>query len=251
MITPLRYSFSPLILAALFTQVISAETAEKNALPAAPKPLVSEKIQLAKPESEPDQAEKTPTEDEKSETKIQNEPAAAKSVEVPAVTKKEPQSLKSTLTVGGSISIVNSSGEIHKYLDTGLGFGVFAYTPAVLESFPVSLFFQAGYMNASSYRVQSMSFFHGQAGVAWQIALFDDFSFTPYFAAGLHAGKYSPVSNGVAASFLVPSFDAGVLCTYSLTREVALALKGGFMPVLDKYVSTNFLHIGAGVTYAL
>lgn len=181
----------------------------------------------------------------------EEKPAAAKPVEIQQPTHSENNN-QPALTLGGSLAVINTSGEIHNYLDTAVGVNVFAHTGFLADVLPVAAFAQAGYFNASSYSVQSMSFFYGQLGAGVPIDLPWDLTLFPYAAAGIHTGKYTPVSSSVAASrFLLASFDLGTIVSYRLSREIGITIKGGWMPVLDEFVSSNFWHIAAGATYAL
>ncbi|MFO1470160.1 MAG: hypothetical protein U1F27_03850 [Turneriella sp.] len=238
-----------------------------------------EKIKLAKPPGESDttaprkQDAENPTArpDESAQTKADlkdnntlpadgkpamekredEKPLATKPVEIQAPARTEINN-QPALTVGGSLAVINTSGEIHNYLDTAVGVNVFAHTGFLADVLPVAAFAQAGYFNASSYSVQSMSFFYGQLGAGVPIDLPWDLTLFPYAAAGIHTGKYTPVSSSVAASrFLLASFDLGTIVSYRLSREIGITIKGGWMPVLDEFVSSNFWHIGAGATYAL
>ena len=166
-------------------------------------------------------------------------------------TKAEASPKSFGISMGAAVSLMNTIGEIHSYLDTTIGFSLFAQTQPLFDNLPFVIFVQAGYFNASSYRVQSMSFIYAQAGVGSPIDLFWSIKATPYVTVGIHTGRYIAAQGGISTGFLLPSLDAGALISYPVTRQVSAVFKGGFMPVLDKFVSSNFWHVGLGVTYAL
>lgn len=185
------------------------------------------------------------------EKRDEEKPVATKPVEIQPPTRSE-NSNPPTLTVGGSLAVINTSGQIHNYLDTAVGVNVFAHTGFLADVLPVAAFAQAGYYNASSYAVQSMSFFYGQIGAGVPVDLPWDLTLFPYAAAGIHTGKFTPAaSSAVPSKFLLASFDLGAIVSYRLSKEIGISLKGGWMPVLDEFVTSNFWHIGAGATYAL
>lgn len=171
-------------------------------------------------------------------------------MEIAPATKKETSGARSFL-FGGTVSLVNTFGEIHQYLDTVVGFGVFTQYKPGFDFLPIFLLGHLGYFKAASYRVQSMSFFYLQAGAGWPAQLPFDILLTHYAAVGLHTGKYIAFSGTISTDFMLASFDADALISYNLSSQVGIALKTGWMPVLDKYVSTNFWHLGCGAIYAL
>lgn len=178
-------------------------------------------------------------------------PVVAKPVEIQQPNRSENKN-QAGLTVGGSLAVINTSGQIHNYLDTAVGVNVFAHTGYLADVLPVAAFAQAGYFNASSYAVQSMSFFYGQLGAGVPIDLPWDLTLFPYAAAGIHTGKFTPATGSAGSSkFLLASFDLGAVMSYRLSKEIGLMVKGGWMPVLDEFVTSSFWHIGAGASYAL
>lgn len=178
-------------------------------------------------------------------------PVVAKPVEIQQPNRSENNN-QPGLTVGGNLAVINTSGQIHNYLDTAVGVNIFSHTGYLADVLPVAAFAQAGYFNASSYAVQSMSFFYGQLGAGVPIDLPWDLTLFPYAAAGIHTGKFTPATGSAGSSkFLLASFDLGAVMSYRLSKEIGLMVKGGWMPVLDEFVTSNFWHIGAGASYAL
>lgn len=180
----------------------------------------------------------------------EEKPVAAKAVEIQPPAKSE-NNYQPAFTLGGGLAIINTSGQIHNYLDTAVGVNLYAHTGFLADVLPIAAFAQAGYFNASSYAVQSMSFFYGQLGAGVPIDLPWDLTLFPYAATGIHTGKFTPTgSSAVSSKFLLASFDLGAIVSYRLSREIGITLKGGWMPVLDEFVTSNFWHVSAGASYA-
>lgn len=178
-------------------------------------------------------------------------PLATKPVGIQAPVRSENNN-QPALTLGAGLAVINTSGQVHDYLDTAVGVNVFAHTGYLADVLPIAAFAQAGYYGASSYAVQSMSFFYGQLGAGVPIDMPWDLTLLPYAAAGIHTGKFTPaVGNAGSSKFLLASFDLGAVMSYRLSREIGITIKGGWMPVLDEFVTSNFWHIGAGASYAL
>lgn len=227
---------------------------EKESLPVKETAPEVNKPDADKPETVKPELTKEPVkEPEKEPVKPADQPevVAEKKIEIKPAAKTEAAPKPFALSLGATVSLMNTAGEIHRYLDTAVGFGLFAQTQPLFDDLPFVIFAQAGYFNASSYRVQSMSFIYVQAGAGWPIDLFMNIKATPYVSAGIHTGRFSSAYGDIGTSFLLPSFDLGALISYPITREIGAVFKGGFMPVLDKVVSSNFWHVGLGVTYAL
>lgn len=204
------------------------------------------KIKITKPELEHKNSETV------TEKPIPEAPPAPVSKPTAQTEEKKTAKAKSQWTLGLDLALMNTFGEIHKYLDTAIGVNGYIHSDDFADVLPIALFAQTGYLNASSYTVQSMSFLYAQAGFGTVISLSADFTFFPYAAVGVHTGKYAPVSGSAGGTnFTLASFDLGAIVTYRISGEFGVTLKGGWMPVLDSYVSTNFWHLGLGATYAL